>query len=253
MLGLVLMRSRGRTTAPRKRLCERDQGQLQLVGVEALLAWPAVMVAEGSQGGGREAGPPLARLTGLPAPVRACLGEPQGSWLLTATPQPSAAQRCSRCSCVGPVRWLILCSGSITRVPAESMPSPGSFSGGSPGNTNCQQEPEAQAPHCWPLGPCSPTVCSSLLKSLPGPRAGTSPPLLAVGFVPHCGFSPSSSIQIWGAAARNAQRGWGGQTGGAWAGRPGRGQGGPGGPTAQAARCCLLTPLACSVAFPLTV
>lgn len=157
------------------------------------------------------AGPPLARLTGLPAPVRACLGEPQGSWLLTAAPQPSAAQRSPRCSCVGPVRWLILCSGSITRVPAESMPSPGSFSSGSPGNTNCQQEPEAQAPHCWPLGPCSPAVCSSLLKSLPGPRAGTSPPLLAVGLVPHCGFSPSSSIQIWGAAARNAWGGWGGQ------------------------------------------
>ena len=82
------------------------------------------------------AGPPLARLAGLPAPVRACLGEPQGSRLLTAAPQPSAAQRRSRCSCVGPVWWwLIFCSGSITHVLAESMPSPGPFSGGSPGNT----------------------------------------------------------------------------------------------------------------------
>lgn len=132
------------------------------------------------------AGPPLARLAGLPAPVRACLGEPQGSWLLTAPPQPNATQRCSRCSCVGPVRWwLILCSGSVTCIPVESVPSPGPFSGGSPGNTNCQREPETQGPHCWPPGPCSPTVYSCLLKSLPRPRAGTSPPLLAVGFVPH--------------------------------------------------------------------
>lgn len=43
-------------------------GGLQLVGVEALLGWPSVMVAEGSGGGGREAGSALAAWLDLPLP-----------------------------------------------------------------------------------------------------------------------------------------------------------------------------------------
>lgn len=131
----------------------------------------------------------LGGLIGHPSTPWICIWEEsQGSRLLAASPKPDATK-------VILIRWCVgsrVMDGSFcvlaleAHIPAKSMPHPRALSPAGPQEILIGREDQrVKFTPCWPLGPCSPTIYSSLLKSSPGLMLGhrTNRLLHTVGFV----------------------------------------------------------------------